>query len=265
MSVVVPTGVADDEGNFLYINADGRRVEQLDATTGDLVRSASLLGEPIAVDADRLLLYRAPDSSTGGLLSLVKAEGGQFEHRWDQPLLDPALYAQLAGGLDTVDIGAHFEQEQIVVTVNLRHRYRGGAPPPDSVVDEMSYDLDIEQRRDSGTGSIVSLATARHEAGAGGGSMAGPSPASPSDTARGQWTVTVNGGEQRTFELDPGTEAVAVVAERLIYLVVEANTQRTTLRRSLRARSITDLAAPNPQWTRVLGEVALTAPPPPPP
>lgn len=77
--------------------------------------------------------------------------------------------------------------------------------------------------------------------------------------------VTVNAGEPQTFELDPGTEAVAVVADRIIYLVVEADAQRTMLRRSLRARSITERSAPTAQWSRVLGEIALTEPPPPPP
>jgi hypothetical protein len=63
-----------------------------------------------------------------------------------------------------------------------------------------------------------------------------------------------------SLPLEPGTEEVAVVSQKVVYLVVED--LGTTRRRSLRSR---DLATGDAIWSQVLDEQIKRAPPPPPP
>lgn len=265
--VPIPGGIAVPAAGRLYLSSADGGLEVLDAANGTLLGRAEVDAVPIVAAGGDILAVRAPTAEDPGEIVLVDVDGDRPAVRWRTPLIDAAAHAEIAQGLDRVDLGADVRDAVVRVIADVHRRYRGGAHASDERIAAARRNDRHVIVVDRGSGDVVERTTTGAAATGGTGTAA---PASGDRTLRRRsrdastWEIVeeASGRTVADVTLDARADAAALVGDAIVYRVAESTPDGGSVRHSLHSRAID---AGSDGWSHPLGETRQVPRPPLPP
>ncbi|MEQ9667973.1 hypothetical protein [Coleofasciculus sp. G2-EDA-02] len=155
--VFIPGGIADTTGKFGCIQNEEGGTDCIDLTNGHLISRINRISKPLLIRDQKLIIW-SPNLENHNVLHLFTAliQKGQESLRPMQSVSLPEWCD--ATSTDSLDfqLQASAEDNQLVIQWQARSRYKGGAPPPQYIIEQLSKDAAGTVRIDINTGKIIS-------------------------------------------------------------------------------------------------------------
>ena len=198
--VAIPRGVADPAGETGYVMTSAAGIDAVDLASGRRRWSTSAASWPLLVDEGRLIAYRAAGEPPNAIRVVVLDADGTTLLTTDAVTLPP-WFSVAEARRDDFRVEARVEARTLVLGWRAASRYRGGAPPPEAVVQQATHDVEGTARVDLESGKVEASEGWRRQMRASGSSVARPSAAYQVGFAWHEtaWTV---GDQMAALEVD---------------------------------------------------------------